>query len=71
VPLKEVTPNRFEAKCVTCLRASPIVSGPQEAATQALRGYTWTQDVEDAWVCPVCLTRTTAKRRKFDPETGG
>lgn len=51
---------------MTCLRASPLVDGPVGAAIEALRKYTWTQDVEDAWVCPVCLTRTTMKNKKFE-----
>jgi hypothetical protein len=66
VPLKEVSPNRFEAKCASCLRASPRVDGPRDDAMNALRKYAWTQDASDAWVCPVCLTRTTLKNKKFE-----
>jgi hypothetical protein len=35
---------------------------------KTLRNYSWTTAVDDAWVCPVCLSRTTARNRKLDLE---
>lgn len=64
--MKQVSENRFEVSCVACHRASPIVPGPPRAAAEALKAHSWGKDVDDAWVCPVCLGRSTAKRKSYD-----
>jgi hypothetical protein len=64
--LKLGNDDRYETKCATCMRASPVMAGPLDDAESRLRKLAWFKEVRGGWHCPVCTTRTTAKRKKYE-----
>jgi hypothetical protein len=58
--------DRFDTKCSTCMRASPFLPGPRDEAEKRLKELTWAEAPDGTWSCPVCLTRATTNRRRFD-----
>jgi hypothetical protein len=64
--LKLGNDDRYETKCASCMRASPIMAGPLEEAEARLSRLAWSKDVHGHWHCPVCITRTTTRRKKFE-----
>ena len=48
------------------MRASPIMPGPLVDAEAKLKALGWFKDVDAYWHCPICTTRTTLKRKRFE-----
>jgi rubredoxin len=48
------------------MRASPVLAGPLADAEAKLKSLGWFKDTADQWQCPVCTTRRTTKRKRFD-----
>ena len=64
--LVQISPLRFEARCVGCLRVSPATSGTQEEVETELTRLGWGFDAKGEAHCSVCMQRKTTRRAKFE-----
>jgi hypothetical protein len=58
--------DRYETKCASCMRASPVMPGPLADAEAKLKSLGWYNDVDACWHCPICTARSTTKRKRFE-----
>jgi hypothetical protein len=60
----QVGKGRYEAKCSSCSRSSPAVTGDETEAIMRLTDLAWARAVDGKWCCPVCTSRSTARLKK-------
>ena len=62
----KVGADSYETKCGSCRRTSPVQTGTLDEAEEKLRKLGWIADVDGYWHCPICTTRTTTRRKRFE-----
>ena len=63
--LKLGNEDRYETKCASCMRASPVQTGTLAEAESNLTTLAWVKDIDGHWHCPICTTRSTTRLKRF------